>query len=130
MWAVKSLVLGGAVTGILYAGVTTEAFLRPVSLTVKDDQVTFVRETPLGGVTARWSSEYALVQSDGVTECSASGTAFYQDAPGNSVTYTISDELRPCLEGEGQVIVHQQWQALLWDVFPLWPYRQSFVVRP
>lgn len=127
--AISAVAFAVLVLGLLYATVTTHTFMRPVSYSLDGYRVGFVRETPWGGVWAKWWSEFAVRSSDGTSlECHASGQAQYQTEPDNYVTYNLAEPLRLCAGTPGELIMRQRWQVSLFGIVPLLPHSQTFVI--
>ena len=80
--------------------------------------VTFTRDLPRGPVWANWAHEVTI---EGGFECSANGTAHYQEAPRDTVVFTAPKNLRPCLEADGVKRSRLRWSVLVLGVVPLKP---------
>ncbi|NOD65749.1 hypothetical protein [Ruegeria sp. HKCCD6109] len=115
------------VSGIFVAGaiawlfVPSTLFVNPISMTLKGDQVRFVRETPYGTVQARWRSEITLI-GDGF-ECNSGRwqEATYQEIKGNTVTYRIGDWANDCLEAGPPFFLRTTRKVILFGWLPLRP---------
>ena len=99
--------------------VGTDVLLRVASMRYGPEYTTIVRSTPYGEVYADWAIE-ARVIATGV-ECPDNGTAVYQQAEDDTVTYPTPMKLKPCLAEVSQVVVVQTWRAWLFGMIPLRP---------
>ena len=121
--------LGFALTGLWFT-FPTSAFIRPISLSIQQDQVRFVRETPFGSVQARWVSEITLIDGDGF-ECNSGHwrNAEYQPIDGNTVVYQIGAWADRCIEAGPPFYLTTTRQVLLWGVIPLKPMRSTTEIQ-
>jgi hypothetical protein len=104
----------------LWLSVPSSVFMKPVSLAVRDGDFIFVRETPFGSVTGRWTQE---VRSD-LGECAEQGRNPYQDQGLRPVRYAISDALAPCIPDPGEIFVVDTVRTIyLFDIIPLRGHR-------
>lgn len=109
------VILGG-----IWFAVPSSVFIRNISISVEGRTIRYVRETPFGDVTAEWQAEITLIDADGF-ECNSGGwnVATYQVAPGNTVTYDLTDWADPCLEAGPPFYLTTTRRVLLFGVIPL-----------
>ena len=93
--------------------------LNPISISIADGRMVFVRELPLGAQTARWKSEI-FVPSTG-DECEVSGENMYHPRPFDTLRFDIDGVLLRCLEAPGIKVMTSQWTVILFGWFPLRP---------
>lgn len=102
----------------LWYAVPSSLFLKPVSWQISGTEVTFIRATPYGDVTADWSAEITLLERNGF-ECYGQGNSVYQAEPTDRVSYEIGDWARRCVTAGPPFTIRLSWQVLLFDVIPL-----------
>lgn len=95
-------------------------FIRDVSMTVSDGVARYVRETPYGPVYARWHAEVTLIDGDGY-ECQSPGwqTAYYQEEPGNTITYRLGEWANDCLAAGPPFYLTTTRRVVLFGTIPL-----------
>lgn len=95
-------------------------FIREISTTVEGNEVTFVRELPLGAVTAEWQTEITLINGSGF-ECNSGAwrAAYYQELLGNTVRYELQSWADPCVEAGPPFYITNTRRVLLFGVIPL-----------
>jgi len=95
-------------------------FLREISTTVIGNQVTFVRELPLGPVTAEWQTEITLINEGGF-ECNSGAwqVAYYQQTPGNTVRYELQPWANACINAGPPFYITNTRRVLLFGLIPL-----------
>ena len=114
-------------TAILFAFVffawlslPSSLFLREISTTVIGSQVTFVRELPLGPVTAEWQTEITLINEGGF-ECNSGAwqIAYYQEIKGNTVRYELQPWADDCINAGPPFYITNTRRVLLFGLIPL-----------
>lgn len=113
-------ILLAVLCGTFYAAVPSVLFLRPVAMQFEGHEVIFVRETPLGPVEAVWSAEISVLGRDG-RDCYGSGSAYYQEVPGNQVRYKAGPWAWPCLDAGPPFAFRERWSVRLFSFIPLRP---------
>lgn len=109
----------------------SNVFINQLSLKVENGMVHFTRELPFGEVTARWWSEITVPEY-GSYECSSGAPrmAFYQEVPGDTVTYNLGAWAQPCLAKGSLYVLSSHRQVMLFGVIPLRPTRSVEKVEP
>lgn len=112
------------VLALIWVSIPSSAFIRQVSLSVTNGTVQFVRELPLGEVSARWWSEITLIDGEEF-ECNSGlpQMAFYQHVAGNTVRYGLGEWAQPCLESGPPFYLTTHRQVMLFGIIPLRPSR-------
>lgn len=107
---------------VVWVCLPSSMFIRTVSMTVDGAAVRFIRETPFGGVRASWVSEITLANGQ---ECNSGSwrQAYYQEQPGNLVTYELGAWAAPCIEAGPPYYMTTTRMVWLFDVIPLRPDR-------
>jgi hypothetical protein len=104
-------------------------FVQPISLGLKGNKLTIIRETPLGDVTVNWIGEIYLIGREGF-ECAGQGTSIIQTVPDDLYTGTIGAWAKPCLEEGPPFILRFQYSAQLFGIIPLRPVHFATTVNP
>jgi len=104
----------------LWLLVPSAFFIRDVSMTVTDGVARYVRETPYGPKYARWQAEITLIDGDGY-ECQSPGwqTAYYQEEPGNTITYRLGEWADTCLAAGPPFYLTTTRRVMLFGAIPL-----------
>ena len=115
----KSVILF-ALIFFAWLSVPSSLFIREISTTVDGHEITFVRELPLGSVTAEWQTEITLIDEGGF-ECNSGAwrVAYYQEAPGNTVRYELQPWADACIDAGPPFYITNTRRVLLFGVIPL-----------
>ena len=120
--AIERIWLLMAVLGILWLLIPPTLFLKPVAtvVDVAAETVTIKRLTPFGAVSARWKSEITVLHNENF-ECNSGRwqTAYYQKAPGDTVTYPIGEWAERCMALGPPFVLRVTRQVMLFGVIPL-----------
>ena len=112
------VVLFGLFVAPLWLAFPTSRFIQPISLTLTDRRVVFVRELPLGTVHARWRTE--ITMPDGF-ECNSGDWKFarYQVIRANRVSYDLQPWADACLKIGPPFYMSTTRQVLVFGLLPL-----------
>ena len=104
--------------GIIVLATPPTWFLRPVSYSIADGRVMFVREIPLGPVSGQTRVE--VLRLDG-TQCTSGGWAetHWQHAEGNAVSYPVPAWMQPCIDAGPPYYITVLRRVWLWGLIPL-----------
>lgn len=123
LWMSLSSVI--VILGALWATLDSSDFLRPISVQVVGDEVSLIRLTPNGAVTARFRDDVLFIDPNEklwqVCETALFGESIYQHAR-SAVTFPIEVWFPPDLcdvSRAGTYRVHSQWTVLLFGFMPL-----------
>ena len=126
----------GLVLGALWLSFPSSYFVRSVSLVYSEETRIWhftreIRSTPFmtettdqTGYSGRWWSEIVLIDGE-EKEChsGAKRNAFYQQKPGNTVTYRLDDWALECLDAGPPFYIVTYRQVMLGGWLPLRPSR-------
>lgn len=125
LWMTASSI--AVILGVLWITLESSDFLRPISAQVIGDEVSLIRLTPSGAVTARYRDDVLFVDQDEklwqACETSLSGESIYQ-VTRSAVTFPIKAWFPPELcdvSRPGTYRVHSEWTVLLFGLLPLRP---------
>ena len=115
----KSVILF-ALVFFAWLSVPSSLFIREISTTVDGHEITFVRELPLGPVTAEWQTEITLINAGGF-ECNSGAwqVAYYQETPGNTVRYDLQPWANACIDAGPPFYITNTRRVLLFGLIPL-----------
>ena len=115
----KSVILF-ALIFFAWLSIPSSLFIREISTTVEGRQVTFVRELPLGPVTAEWQTEITLINEGGF-ECNSGAwqIAYYQEIQGNTVRYELQPWADNCINAGPPFYITNTRRVLLFGLIPL-----------
>jgi len=109
-----------SLTFFAWLAIPSSLFIREISTNVMGGEVTFVRELPLGPVTAEWQTEITLINEGGF-ECNSGDwqIAHYQEIQGNTVRYELQDWAAACIDAGPPFYITNTRRVLLFGVIPL-----------
>lgn len=124
-----SLTILAIFLSIIWFLLPSSLFIKPVSLKISGDDVVFVREVPLGEVSAAWRSEIVVLDHDDL-ECDSNfwSISFYQHAPANRVRYKIGDWAKPCIAAGKPYYITTFRHVLLFGVIPLRGFQTTTLI--
>lgn len=103
----------------LWASLSSETLVRPISYSIADGQVTFTRETPHGPQVGLMHADITVTGTG--LQCSQpprDDVLIFQEAAGNSISFPVPDWMRPCVESGlpfyATIRLQVKWQDAVW----------------